>query len=58
MSAEITSLTLTNIVDSTTTTEGSAGVSATFRLTGSDAQNYVLADNYTTTVTLANAITI
>ena len=58
VSAEITSLTLTNIVDSTTTTEGSAGVSATFSLTGSDAQNYVLADNYTTTVTLDNAITI
>ena len=58
VSAEITSLTLTNIVDSTTTAEGSAGVSATFSLTGSDAQNYVLADNYTTTVTLANAITI
>ncbi len=58
VSAEITSLTLANIVDSTTTTEGSAGVSATFSLTGSDAQNYVLASNYTTSVTLANAITI
>ncbi len=58
VSAEITSLTLTNIVDSTTTTEGSAGISATFTLTGKDAQNYVLASNYTTTVTLDNAITI
>ena len=58
VSAQITNLQLTNVVDSTTTTEGSAGVSATFRLTGSDAQNYVLADNYTTTVTLDNAITI
>lgn len=58
VSSQITNLQLTNVVDSTTTTEGSAGVSATFRLTGSDAQNYVLADNYTTTVTLDNAITI
>ncbi|MBR5368007.1 MAG: leucine-rich repeat protein [Lachnospiraceae bacterium] len=58
VSAQITSLQLTNVVDSTTTTEGSAGISATFTLTGKDAQNYVLASNYTTTVTLDNAITI
>ncbi len=58
VSAQITSLQLTNVVDSTTTTEGSAGISATFTLTGKDVQNYVLASNYTTTVTLDNAITI
>lgn len=58
VSAQITSLQLTNVVDSTTTTEGSAGISATFTLTGKDAQNYVLANNGTTIVTLANAITI
>ncbi|MBQ6090820.1 MAG: leucine-rich repeat protein [Lachnospiraceae bacterium] len=58
VTAEITNLELTNVVDPTTTAEGSAGVKATFRLTGTHAQNYVLANNNTTTVTLDNAITI